>query len=54
MVLSIGLQLQLISASLYTVLLVATLAMTAASAQLAHRWARERHATQLAVPTPAV
>lgn len=41
MVLSIGLQLQLISTSLYTVLLVATLAMTAISAQLTHKWARE-------------
>lgn len=40
MVLSIGLQLQLISASIYTILLVATLAMTAASAQLTHKWAR--------------
>jgi Kef-type K+ transport system membrane component KefB len=50
MVLSIGLQLQLISASLYTILLIATLAMTAASAQLVHRWAR-RHKPVGAVMT---
>ncbi|WP_116136226.1 cation:proton antiporter [Trinickia diaoshuihuensis] len=53
MVLSIGLQLQLISSSLYTVLLIATLTMTAVSAQLAHRWAREHRAAPLAAPAPA-
>ncbi|PMS17215.1 sodium:proton exchanger [Trinickia dabaoshanensis] len=53
MVLSIGLQLQLISASLYTVLLIATLATTAASAQLAHRWARKRDPVRHAVPAAA-
>lgn len=49
MVLSIGLQLQLISASLYTILLIATLTMTAASAQLVHRWARRRTPARLAM-----
>jgi Kef-type K+ transport system membrane component KefB len=54
MVLSIGLQLRLVSSSLYTILLVATLAMTAASAQLTHRWARsERDAVRSPVTTPA-
>ncbi|RKP45986.1 cation:proton antiporter [Trinickia fusca] len=41
LVLSIGLQLHLIPASLYTVLLIATLAMTALSARWAHKWTRE-------------
>ncbi|MGN6085247.1 cation:proton antiporter [Trinickia sp.] len=50
MVLSIGLQLQLISSSLYTVLLIATLTMTAASAQLVHRWARRRQPVRFAIP----
>jgi Kef-type K+ transport system membrane component KefB len=52
MVLSIGLQLHLISTSLYTVLLVATLIMTALSAQFTHRWARQaRHTLRPAVAT---
>lgn len=52
MVLGIGLQLKLISPSLYTILLIATLVMTAASAQLTHRWAlKERSAVPPAMRT---